>query len=179
MTETTTGRTETGSTETSRSGVQTPVPAGPPAEPPIGTRGVIFGTVLLGVLLLGFALWANEAGKRAAAEAPRIPAITLLSPDDGDVVEGPVMLEFATETVLRRGPAGWENEGGNLHIHVYIDGTYVMPGAESIELLPDGTYRWTLGVLQPGTRELRLFWADRFHRELVAGASHAIRVEAR
>jgi len=174
MTETTTERTgDIRGGETPRREV------GPPAEPPIGTRGVIFGTVLLGVLLLGFALWANEAGKRAAADAPGIPQISLLSPADGEVVEGVAALEFRTEAVLRRGPAGWETEGGGLHIHVYIDGTYVMPGADSIELLPDGTYRWTLGALPPGTRELRLFWADRFHRELVAGASHAIRVEAR
>jgi hypothetical protein len=149
---------------------------GPP-EPPIGTRGVIFGTVLLGVLLLGFALWANEAGKRAGAEAPRVPQIVMLSPSEGDEIDGPVVMVFQTPVVLLRGPAGWEADG--LHIHASLDGMELMPGADAIERVDGDTYRWTLGTLPAGTRELRLFWADRRHRELTAGASETVRVRAR
>jgi len=174
MTETTSERSED-----TLAGRASPPPALPPAEPPIGTRGVIIGTVLLGVLLLGFAFWANEAGKRAAADAPRIPQITLLTPTDGDVVEGVAALEFHTEAVLRRGPAGWETEGGGLHIHAYVDGVEVMPGSDVIERLDVDLYRWTLGTLNPGSRELRLFWADRRHREIPAGRSATVHVEVR
>jgi hypothetical protein len=148
-----------------------------PPPPPMSTRGMVVGTILLGLLLLGFALWANEAGKRAGATAPGIPQIELLAPVDGDVVQGPVLLEFQTDVRLQRGPSGWES--GGLHIHAEVDGRELMPGASDIERLDGNRYRWTMRPLEPGTREVRLFWSDRMHRPIPAGASPTVRVQAR
>jgi hypothetical protein len=149
----------------------------PPPPPHMSTRGVVIGTILLGVLLLGFAFWANEAGKRAGAEARSVPSIQLLEPGDGQVVGGVVEIVFETAAELRRGPAGWEARG--LHIHAALDGMELMPGADDVLRLDGNRYRWLVRPLEPGTRELRLFWSDRHHRAIAEGASRTVRIEAR
>jgi hypothetical protein len=154
-------------------------PGGRPAppQPPISSRGMLIGTLLLGLLLLGFALWADSAGKQAGAAARRVPQIELLEPTDGQVVQGAVALVFHTPSELRRSPDGWESDG--LHIHASVDGIELMPGADDIRPLGNNRYRWQLRPLPPGERALRLFWSDRLHREIEAGASPAVRVQAR
>jgi hypothetical protein len=148
-----------------------------PPPPPMSARGVLVGTVVLAALLLGFAWWANEAGLRAGAEARAVPDIVLVEPADGSLVEGSVDLVFETDAELRRGPAGWEVRGH--HIHAAVDGVELMPGADDIARLGGNRYTWRVRPLNPGTRELRLFWSDRNHREIADGASRTVRVESR
>jgi hypothetical protein len=148
-----------------------------PVAPPISSTGMLIGTVILGVLLLLFALWANHAGQRAGAEARGAPGLVLLEPRDGEVVTGPIGLVFETAAELRRGPAGWES--GGFHVHAEVDGLEVMPGADDIIRLGDGRFRWVLRPLPPGARELRLFWSDQRHQEVEGSGSPVIRVEAR
>lgn len=150
----------------------------PPPQPPIGTRGVVIGTVVLGVLLLLFAMWAEAAGRRVGAEARRLPQLVLLEPADGAVVGDAVGVVFETDVTLRSGPAGWEAPGGH-HIHAAVDGLELMPGPGDITPLDGGRYRWLIRPLSPGTRELRLFWSDRNHREVAEATTPTIRIEVR
>jgi len=152
-------------------------PSHPVPPPPISTRGMVIGTVILGLLLFGFAVWANEAGKRAGSEARMVPEIVLLAPTDGAIVEGIAEVVFETDADLRRGPAGWEIRG--YHIHAAVDGRELMPGADDITRLDGNRYRWAVRPLDPGPRELRLFWSDRQHREIAEGASRTVRVTSR
>jgi hypothetical protein len=148
-----------------------------PPPPPMSARGVFLGTVLLGVLLLGFGWWANAAGTRAGAEVRAVPQIEILDPQHGAVVQGALELVFRTAVELRRGPTGWESRG--LHIHAEVDGMELMPGADDIARLDDDRYRWRIRPLNPGVREVRLFWSDHNHREIAEGGSRTVRVESR
>jgi hypothetical protein len=151
--------------------------APPQPEPPISTRGMLIGTIILGVLLLAFAMWANEAGKRAGAEARAVPEIVWVEPAEGALVEGAAAVVFETAADLRPGPAGWEAAGN--HIHASVDGVELMPGAGDISRLDTNRYQWVIRPLAPGFRELQLFWSDRRHRPIEEGASRTVRIESR
>jgi hypothetical protein len=152
-------------------------PAGEPITPPISTRGIVIGVVVLAALLVAFALWANAAGQRAAAEAATLPSLQILAPANGDSVDARVELHFQVDADLRRAPEGWS--AGRHHLHAAVDGQELMPGAADISILARDRYIWTFPTLPPGERTIRLFWSDARHRPIPAGASPAVRVHVR
>jgi hypothetical protein len=152
-------------------------PTGEPVTPPISTRGILLGTVLLGVLFVGFALWANSAAQRAEAAPAGLPELLILEPVDGSALVGRIPLVFQVEADLRRAPAGWS--AGRVHLHAAVNGYELMPGAAEIEILDRNRYRWTLPALPSGEHTLQLFWSDALHRPLEDGASAPLRIQVR
>lgn len=135
---------------------------------------MVLGIVVIALFLLGFGLWADRAGQRAAAGAAEPPELSLWQPTDGELVRGAVSLVFSTPAELRYSRAGWGS--GGFHVHAEVNGVEVMPGIDDFARLPDNRYRWVIGPLAPGTHELRLFWSDRRHREVEGTGSPTIRV---
>jgi hypothetical protein len=158
-----------------------PAPAAPPASgsptPPVSTRGIALGVALIALALVAMGLWADRQGRSIAAAERHPPAIELLAPAEGAVLRGVVELRFASPADLRRGPGGWVS--GPFHLHAAVDGQEIMPGAADLARTGEGEYRWTLGTLPAGMREIRLFWSDRYHREVEGSGTAPVRVEIR
>lgn len=152
-------------------------PVGEPITPPVSTRGIIFGTVLLGLLLFGFAFWANSAAQRVGGSTGSLPELLILEPVGGSALAGRVPLVFQVEADLRRAPAGWS--AGSAHLHAAVNGQELMPGATEIEILSRNLYRWTLPALPTGEHTVRLFWSDARHRPIEDGASAPLRIRVR
>jgi hypothetical protein len=148
-----------------------------PVEPPISTRGIVIGLLIVALLLGGFVVWASTLAVESGRTGGGPPQLILLEPADGSTVAARVALVFEAPVELRRSPAGWES--GGFHVHASIDGRELMPGSSDVERLPGNRYRWTLPPLPTGTREVRLFWSDARHREVAEGATPPITFEVR
>jgi hypothetical protein len=129
--------------------------------------------VLMAVVLLVMGGESDSGLPRSAAP----PALTVAAPVPGATVEGPVEVVFRSAAELGPKPMGWGTE--QLHLHLQVDGQQFMPAAGDIRRLPDGSYLWRFGALEPGPHTLRLFWSDTAHRPLAEGASEPLRVQAR
>jgi hypothetical protein len=159
-------------------GSVSPAPAARPARPPAPRRtpvetllGVVGGAmVVLAVVLL----FVGGPSDGAATPGTRAPALELLDPAPGSSVPARPTLVFASGAELVRMPGGWGV--GDLHLHVEIDGREFMPSTAEIERVAAGTYRWTVGPLDPGVRTLRLFWAGPDHRAMDEGATPRVSV---
>jgi hypothetical protein len=148
-----------------------------PIDPPISTRGIVIGLVLVAGLIVGFGIWASTLTTESVGAVSSPPPLVLLDPVEGAIVTGRVALTFEVPVELRRSRDGWEN--GGFHVHAGVDGQELMPGRTDIERLPGNRYRWTLPPLPPGERTLRLFWSDARHRPLADGGSEPRRIEVR
>lgn len=102
-----------------------------------------------------------------------VPSLVLIEPQAGDTVSSPVVLRFTAGNDLALGGMGWASN--DLHLHVYVDGTEIMPAAADIQDAGDGTFLWTLQV-ESGQREIQLRWAGLDHMDVDAGASRAVEV---
>ena len=137
----------------------------------LGALGV--GMMIL-ALVVAVAGGAEDGGGRPLA-AP--PAVRLLEPAPGAVLEGPLAVVFAVEEALVPQPSGWGV--GGFHLHLRLDGLELMPGAADVDALPSGEYRWTVGPLQSGPHRLQLYWSDASHVAVQGGESAVVEVEAR
>ena len=129
------------------------------------------GMVLLAIVLL------LRGGADEGAPLAGPPSVALLTPAAGAVVEGPLALEFTIQQELQRQPAGWGV--GGYHLHLQLDGLELMPGAADVQAIRSGTYRWTVGLLEPGPHRLQLYWSDARHQRVEGGESEVVEVEAR
>lgn len=111
----------------------------------------------IGLLLFG--------GARSDGAVADLPALRLVSPVDGDVVQAPLTLTFLSEVPLAPGPSGWGTSG--YHLHAMIDGVELMPGPSDVIRGTDGQYRWTIPMAVTGEKSIRLFWSDANHLPVV------------
>jgi len=102
-----------------------------------------------------------------------VPSLVLIEPQAGDTVGRPLVLRFTAGNELALGGMGWASN--DLHLHVYVDGTEIMPAAADIRDAGDGTFLWTLPV-ESGMRRVQLRWAGMDHGNLEIGASREIDV---
>lgn len=133
---------------------------------------VFIGVFLTGVFLIALA-WLADQRRNAA---PGAPAIEVVSPAPGAVVDSPLIVRFKTAAPVRLGAAGWGTD--QLHLHARVSGIEHMPAAADIRQEGDA-FVWTLTGVPPGRHEIRLGWADLAHRELRAGASPTIPLTVR
>lgn len=140
-------------------------------------RDIVFGAVG-GVMVLMAVVLLFVGGERdtGSAVAVEIPALQIVTPDDGAEVWGPLRIEFRSSRVVEHGSGGWGVD--DLHIHLDIDGRSFMPASRDIERISDGEYRWSLPALPPGAHTLRLYWSGPDHRALEDGGSEPVRVNA-
>lgn len=108
--------------------------------------------------------------------AGNVPAIVVLAPQNGDTVEAPLELRFRAGDDLALGPMGWAS--ADLHLHVYLDGTEIMPAAADIVSQDDGSFVWRVPVT-PGTRTFEMGWAGMQHGAIPEGASDPVMVHVR
>ncbi len=114
------------------------------------------------------------SGIRSDGAGPQPPALRLVSPGDGDIVQAPLTLTFLSEVPLTPGPGGWGT--GEYHVHAMIDNVEVMAGPSDVVRGTDGHYRWTIPAAGPGKKSIRLFWSDANHVPVVGEAQAAISV---
>jgi hypothetical protein len=102
-----------------------------------------------------------------AGAASTLPPLKIVSPLDGAVVSGPVMVVFETAADLSQmtmGPHAMKQ--GAVHLHIDLDKRLIMPTMKQITRLGPQRYRVGLGAAAPGAHTIRLFWADARHRPL-------------
>ena len=143
-----------------------------------GEGGWSLPDVLLGVLggaMVIFALVAVVMG-RGASDVPVVtpPAVTILTPVEGEVLQGRLEIVFETDEEIFPSPSGWGT--GELHLHLSVDGQEIMAAPEAIVLLQPRRYRWVVPGVTAGDHELRFFWADSTHQRLEGGESETIDV---
>jgi len=105
-----------------------------------------------------------------------VPSLVVIEPGAGDTIASPAVIRFTAGNDLALGGMGWASN--DLHLHIYVDGTEIMPAAADIQDAGDGTFLWTLPV-EPGTRTLQLKWAGLDHGDLDVGASREVEVIVR
>src|SRR5690606_15722299 len=66
-----------------------------------------------------------------------VPSLVVIAPQPGDTVDSPLVLRFTAGNDLSLGGMGWASN--DLHLHVYVDGTEIMPAAADIVDAGDGT----------------------------------------
>jgi hypothetical protein len=154
-----------------------PAPARPANAGGLQVRDIVLGTIGAGMVVFAIVLLLAGGERDAGVPSANVPSVTMVQPQAGAELSGPVHIVFDLPGEMERMPSGWGV--GDLHIHLDVNGREFMPSARDIERLPNGMYRWTLAGLPAGEHELRLFWAGRDHQPLTQGASSPIRVRAR
>jgi hypothetical protein len=134
----------------------------------LGALGVGMMMLALVVLIQG---GEEDAGSRPL---PAPPAVALLEPAPGAAVGGPLSIVFRVEGELVQQPAGWGI--GGFHLHLRLDDLELMPSRSDVEALRAGSYRWTVGRLEPGSHRLRLFWSDSGHQPVAGGESELVEI---
>ncbi len=139
-----------------------PRPAVPVRSRTIPDRilGLIGGAMIagaIGLLLFG--------GARSDGAVGELPALRLVTPVEGDVVQAPLTLTFRSELPLTQGPSGWGT--GEFHLHAKVGDLELMPGPSDVIRTADGGYQWTLPWTGGGVKTLRLFWSDANHIPVV------------
>jgi hypothetical protein len=139
----------------------------------------VFGAIGSGMLVLAaiFFLRALLQGGAEAGPARGVPELAILSPAPGAVLDQPAELEIDAGATLRPGRAGWAT--GDLHVHLFVGSTEVMPAATDLVPLAGTRYRWRLPRLPEGETTLRLTWSGPDHRSLEEGASAVVPVTLR
>lgn len=157
--------------------------AGEQALEPVGERSTVdrvFGIVGAAMLALALAFFVRSllpGGSDRGAAPPPVPALAILSPAPGTVLDQPAAVEFDAGAPLVLGPAGWAADGR--HVHLFVGGTEVMATATDVRRVSGTRYRWTLPRVPPGETSLRLAWSGEDHRTLEEGASTAVPVRLR
>lgn len=136
----------------------------------------LLGSVGVGMMVLAAVMLIRggetDGGARPVAGPP---AIELLHPLPGASVAGPLAVLFRLDGELVRQPSGWGVDG--LHLHLQLDALELMPAAADVEAVPGGAFRWTVGRLEPGPHDVRLFWSDAAHRPVEGGESRTVEIE--
>lgn len=108
--------------------------------------------------------------------APPAPLLAIVSPTDGSVVDGPLVVQFDVQATMQAQAGGWGV--GGYHLHLHLDGLELMPAPADLRPGASG-YQWVVGPLEAGTHRMQLYWADEHHRRVEEGASEVVVVEAR
>jgi hypothetical protein len=145
----------------------------PPAATAASTRVAVIGLALGGLFILALGFWLGSRPR-----TPAIPALTIVEPAAGAVIDRPIELVFDVDHGrLRVGPGGWGV--GTIHVHAWIDGRELMPAAADIEPIGEARYRWTIAHAEPGERALHIGWSDLYHQPIAEGMSATVRVTIR
>lgn len=128
----------------------------PPSPAP--NRAVIIAFLVGGFLLVTVSMLAQKFRTGAGGKTPGIQVV------DGDSISvtNPASIRFVTNANLAAGPNGWA--AGKLHPHALVDSVVLMPAGNEITRLPGDTFSLTLPRLDPGTHQVRIFWADASHQ---------------
>lgn len=121
----------------------------------------IIGFLIAGTIILVLGFLAGQGG--GADDLDGVPELSISSPQQGDTLTNPVAVEFVTPARLELGPAGWVAR--DMHLHIMVDGTELMPAAADIQPAGAG-FIWMLPPLEPGARRIYLTWAGRHHGNL-------------
>lgn len=128
----------------------------------VGNRTpAIVGFLIAGTIILALGFLAGQSG--GGDDLDRVPDLSITSPQPGDTLTNPVAVEFMTPASLELGPAGWVAR--DMHLHIMVDGTELMPAAADIQPAGAG-FVWTLPPLEAGDRRIYLTWAGRNHGNL-------------
>jgi hypothetical protein len=129
------------------------------------------GFILAGAVIIGL----GTVGRWRQQPPPDdVPPLRILEPASGDSVDGPLVVHFRTPAELRLDPRlGWI--AGDLHLHLAVDGTEIMPAAADITDTGDGTFAWRVAGTRPGPVRLHLTWAGPDHRR-IDGPADTIRI---
>jgi hypothetical protein len=142
------------------------------------TADRVFGIAGAAMLLLAAAFFVRSLLPGGADAGPAaVPALAILSPAPGAVLDQPAEVEFDAGARLVLGPTGWEAEGR--HVHLFVGGTEVMAAAGQVAPVRGTVYRWTLPRVAPGETTLRLAWSGADHRGIDEGASAPVPVRLR
>ncbi len=159
--------------------------AGEQALEPVAERSTvdrvfgIVGAAMLALALVFFvrSLLPGGSDEGASPASAPVPALAILSPAAGAVLDQPAALEFDAGAPLVLGPTGWA--AGGRHVHLFVGGTEVMATAADLRRVSGTRYRWTLPRVATGETTLRLAWSGEDHRTLAEGASAAVAVRLR
>src|SRR5690606_26113902 len=87
---------------------------------------------IAGALMVALAVVLAIVGGSSDGDQPLTapPLLALLDPQDGTVVDGPLVVSFDVQAELEQQPGGWGI--GGYHIHLQLDGLELMPGPTDI-----------------------------------------------
>jgi hypothetical protein len=127
--------------------------------------------ILAGAVIIGFG---TVDRLRQPPPPDDVPPLRILEPASGDSLNAPLVVRFSTPAGLRLDPRlGWA--AGDLHLHLILDGTEIMPAAGDITDHGDGTFAWRVAAARPGPVRLHLTWAGPDHRR-IDGPADTIRI---
>jgi hypothetical protein len=111
---------------------------------------------------------AGHAGHGVAAKAggaTEVPPLRILYPQPGAKVGTQLAIVFETPGDMRRLTMSAAAIG--THLHIETDGISLMPVESQLIRLGEGHYVFVFDLpVQPGDRELRLYWSDGMHKTI-------------
>lgn len=114
-----------------------------------------------------------------------LPALKIITPNDGAVVENPVVIIFETQADLSKMTMGGTMKAGETmqegtmtmrpHLHIDLDRRVTMPTMKHITRVGSLRYQYSLGSVGQGKHTIRVYWADAKHHKPI-GKVHAFSI---
>jgi len=115
--------------------------------------------------------WSDWGGGEPARVAPNaavttLPPLHLIAPVNHARLTNPVVLDIETSGDMSQLTMGGMSNMGNMnmgpqvHLHVVVDGTVLMPSANQMIKMSQDRYQFRLPPLRTGSHTIKVYWAD-------------------
>ncbi|MFA7282800.1 MAG: hypothetical protein WC100_22160 [Sterolibacterium sp.] len=112
----------------------------------------------------------THAASRPSAVKDNLPPIRIVSPNAGAQLGPNLAMDFETDADLPNMTMG--GKSSDVHLHVNIDDTALMPTMSELKPLGKNQYRYLFDMpAAPGQHLISVYWSDAAHRTI----EHSVR----
>ncbi len=136
--------------------------------------------ILTTLMLMGMFTGTSAADHKTSKV--KLPALKIISPANGAIIENPVTVVFEIEADLSKmtidavkGGKMDKMKGGEMdkmkggpHLHVALDKRDTMPTMKLLTRVGTNRYQYSLGSAKHGKHTIRVYWADFTHMKAIS-----------